>query len=449
LITASTAGAQTDTSSASTPEPSAADTTTPAAAPARSKGVLPIPDYKGDLSKRQQLTGDWNGSRTDLADKGLQFQFDWVQIGQGVVSGGRDTGLGYTGNLDYVMFLDFDRMGLVPGGMLKIRGETRYGEAVNGKSGQILPVNTPALFPLTNKPDETVPFTLTDVVYFQYLSEKFGLFAGKMDTLDGDPNEFASGRGDTQFLNSNLVFNSVSALSVPYSTLGAGFVWNPSKQILLTGSVINTADSSTTTGFDHVEDGWTGSLEADFQYKLGDLPGGMNVGGIYAWAREFNDFGRLVFVPGEGLSATTKDSTWAIYWSGWQYLFVEDKSDAPINIANGLPDRQGLGLFARAGVADDETNPVEWTVNGGFGGRGLIPSRDNDMFGVGYFYMSLQSQRFLATAGIQDHSQGFEAFYNIALTPAALLTFDVQVVEPPNTRLDTGVVLAARLHLKF
>lgn len=443
LLFAATAGAQTE----STPPP-----TTPAAPDAAaepSKGILPIPDYTGDLSNRKLLTGDWNGSRTDLAKKGLQFELDWVQVGQDVVSGGQDTGMGYTGNLDYIMLVDFYRMGVLPGAMLKVRGETRYGESVNGQAGALLPVNSPGAFPLTNDPDQTVPFTLTDVLYSQFLSEKFGLFIGKLDTFDGDPNQFASGRGDTQFLNQNFILNAVGALSVPYSTLGAGFLWNPTKQIMVTGGVMNTADSSTTTGFNHLEDGWTASLEADFQYRLGDLPGGMNVGGIYAWANDFHEFGRLVFEPGQGLTASTKDSTWAVYWSGWQYLFVEDKSDAPIDISHGLPNRQGIGLFARAGVADNETNPIEWTANGGIGGRGMIPGRDNDTFGVGYFFLSVQTERLLHPQSIRDHGQGFEAFYNIAITPAALLTLDVQLVESPDTTLDTGVVLGARLQLKF
>ena len=39
------------------------------------------------------------------------------------------------------------------------------------------------------------------------------------------------------------------------------------------------------------------------------------------------------------------------------------------------------------------TKPTEWAVSGGIGGRGLIPSRDNDCFGVGYYYNSIQTLR--------------------------------------------------------
>jgi len=46
---------------------------------------------------------------------------------------------------------------------------------------------------------------------------------------------------------------------------------------------MNTADSSTTTGFDDFGKGVTWTTEADFQYRLGHLPGGMNLGGLWSF----------------------------------------------------------------------------------------------------------------------------------------------------------------------
>ena len=51
-------------------------------------------------------------------------------------------------------------MGLVPGGLITIRAEARYGNPVNFASGQTLPVNTMALFPLTDELDEDVAITV-------------------------------------------------------------------------------------------------------------------------------------------------------------------------------------------------------------------------------------------------------------------------------------------------
>jgi porin len=414
------------------------------------QGLLPVPDYGGDLWNRSRLSGDWGGTRTDLANKGVQVDVDWTQYVQGVVDGGLDRSTRYGGHLDYLVNLDLMRMGLIPGALVRFRAESRYGESVNGISGQVLPVNTTALFPLTNRLDEDVAIAITDLNYTQFLSEHLAVFFGKLDTLDADLNDFASGRGKSQFMNANFVFNSALALRLPYSTLGAGVLWLPTQNITVNASIINTTDSSTDTGFDDFGDGQTVSAEADFQYRLRGLPGGMNVGGLYSFNQDFNQIGgRLIFQPGQQLAVEQEDDTWAVYWSTWQYLFVEDPSDAPIDLADGVPDREGVGIFARFGVADQDTNPVEWSASFGVGGRGMIPSRDDDVFGVGYYYTHFQETRVGGLLGFEDEGQGFETFYNVAITPASHLTFDMQLADPALPRTDTAVILGGRLNLSF
>ena len=434
----------------------AQDTLTNSTASAQaSAGLIPIPDYSGGLLTRSYLSGDWGCARTNLADKGVQFGLEWNQYVQGVVDGGRDRRAEYGGNVDYTLNLDLMRMGVVPGGLVKFRAESRYGNSVNGASGTVFPVNSDAFFPITSKPDDDVAFTITDLNYTQFLSEHLGVFLGKLNTLDADLNEFASGRGTSQFMNANFLFNLAMALRLPYSTLGAGIIWMPlplgtNGGITVSSSVINTADSSTTTGFNDFGKGSSWTTEADFQYHLGHLPGGMNVGGLYSFDQQFARLNsRLVFAPGEGLSVPSKNSTWAVYWSAWQYLFTPDESRLPIDLLNGKPDQHGIGLFSRFGFADKETSPIEWAVSGGLGGRGIIPSRGDDTFGVGYYYNQIQTTRLFSVLGIENSTQGFECFYNIAVTPAFHMTLDAQVVEPLNIGLHTATVLGLRASLEF
>jgi porin len=427
----------------------------PASSSMASAGLLPVPDYSADLWTRQYLSGDWGGLRTNLADKGIQVGLEWNQYVQGVADGGRNRATEYGGNVDYTLNLDLMRMGVLPGALIKFRAESRYGLSVNGAAGPILPVNSDAFFPITAKPDQDIGITITDLNYTQFLSPHLGLFVGKLDTLDGDPNEFASGRGTSQFMNANFLFNPAMALRLPYSTLGAGVVLmpippGPHGGITVSSTVINTADSSTRTGFDDFGKGTSWTTEADFQYRLGQLPGGMNVGALYSFNQHFARLNtRLVFQPGQGLVVPTKDSTWAVYWSAWQYLFTEQPGKRPLEQLIGEPKQRGIGLFARFGFADKETNPVEWAVSGGVGGRGLIPSRDNDCFGLGYYYNSIQTLRLSSPLGIKDSSQGFECFYNIAITPACHLTLDLQVVDSPQKRLPTATVLGLRSSFDF
>lgn len=414
------------------------------------KGILPVPDYAGDLQERPALTGDWNGTRAKLADDGIQFQFKWVQYGQGIASGGLDDVVRYGGVGDYLINLDLDRMGAVPGGLVTFRGESRYGKSVNGQVGTVLPVNTNAYFPLTGDLDDDIAFTITDLLYTQFLSERFGIFLGKMDTLNGDSNEFAGGRGTTQFMNSNFVFNSALALRLPYSTLGVGAAWMPTDRMSITATLFNTADSSTSTGFDDFGDGLSVTLEAQFQYELGELPGGMTLGGLYSFDQDFAEIGgRIILDEGESLALPTQNDTWAVYWNGWQYLWAEAGGDGPIVVGDGRVDRRGFGLFARLGVADRKTNPVGWSGCIGIGGRGLFASRSEDTYGVGYFYTDIQPTRFTNVALIGDGSQGIEAYYDFAITNSVNLTLDAQFIEPPYAGADTAIVLGARLGISF
>jgi hypothetical protein len=49
----------------------------------------PKDPYSGDILSRSTLTGDWWGSRNQLADKGVTFDLSVTQVGQGVVTAAR------------------------------------------------------------------------------------------------------------------------------------------------------------------------------------------------------------------------------------------------------------------------------------------------------------------------------------------------------------------------
>ena len=83
----------------------------------------------------------------------------------------------------------------------------------------------------------------------------------------------------------------------------------------------------------------------------------------------------------------------------------------------------------------------------GVGGQGVIPERDNDTFGIGYYHLSLSN-------GMPDmfHSeQGVECYYNIEVTPWMHVTPDLQVIVNPGGTDDNDVALVGglRVHLSL
>jgi porin len=423
-------------------------------AAAETKGILPVPDYSGDVWSRLKLTGDWGGKRQEWADEGVQISVDWNQWVQGVTNGGRSEHTLYGGQFDYLVYIDLMRMGVMDGALIKFRAQSRYGETINPYSGLILPANFASFYPIDDRPDEDVQFAVSDLNLTQFLSSEFAVVVGKIDTADGDPNEFASGRGTSQFMNFNLIFNPVLALRLPYSTLGAGAVWLPvqdkDRGFTLVNMLFNTVDSSTSSGFNDFGDGLTWNGEADWQYRLDDLPGGTNLGALYSWNQDFTEIsGQFTFIPGQGVSIPQTNHTWALYWSAWQYLTVKNPVDEAINLSNGIADREGVGLFTRVGIADQDTNPIKWSASGGLGGRGGFGDRPNDTYGVGYYYTALESDKLSGFVGVEDHTQGVEAYYTLGFTPAVNLTFDLQYVTSAADALDDATIAALRLGLKF
>lgn len=414
----------------------------------KSSGILPLPDYSGNFDERSYLLGDFGGKRTEWARKGFTFDIDYNQYFQGVTEGGIDRDSEYGGTIDYNFSFDFDRMGLIPGGLLQMRAVSRYGNSVNGISGAAIAVNTDATHPSTSPADEDVSLWLPVINYTQFLSEKFALGFGKYDTYDS-ANEFLGGRGQSQWWNQNLTVPVSPALIIPYSTLGGVALFMPNPNMTITGMVATSTDTSNSSGFDDFDDGMFGLLSLTNQYQISSLPGGFGLMFGYGWDGDFREInGRINYDSGQ-LAVTKKDSTWFVSADFWQYLWVEDDSSQPVDINNGRQDLQGVGVFSRVQFADNDTNPLDYSISSGVGAKGLIPGRDNDAMGIAYNYNHLNEGRFLKAIGIAGSSSVFEAFYNVELTPAVHMTLDAQVVGSVLPNVDTAVVFGASMQIEF
>ncbi|MHC4326036.1 MAG: carbohydrate porin, partial [Planctomycetota bacterium] len=151
--------------------------------------------------------------------------------------------------------------------------------------------------------------------------------------------------------------------------------------------------------------------------------------------------------PGTGISTEKESDAWAISWSGWQYLFSEEGAGA-VDPRNGRQDLQGLGIFAQLGIGDEDTNPVSWSIAAGLSGRGSIPGRDADTWGVGCFYNELQDLD-PGTLVFEDSVSGVEAYYDIALSGWASLTLDAQWLRSAFPSVDDATILGARVNVSF
>ena len=381
----------------------------------------PPSPYSGDLFTRSTLTGDWGGMRNELAEKGVTLDLSITQAGQGVVGGGKSGAWQYGGRGDIIMNLDSGKLGLWPGGFLNLEAEGNWASAVNLNSGALMAVNTSQIFPL---PGEN--FDLISLNFSQFLSPYFGLTIGKYATItssSGDMNEFAHGKGDTQFMNLALNFNPLLAFTVPYSTLGTGVIVLPTKdpnEAIVNVMVLQANGQPNTSGFGDLDGNKivlaaSGRLRTDFF----SLTGHQSFGTTFS-NKKFTSIDQRLGSIIETRSLSGAKGSWNIYYNFDQYLYEPKK---------GVD--QGIGLFGRLGVSDGDPNFMKFFGSFGVGGKGVFESRPHDQFGLGYYYINnsnptLQGQ--LQTIKLLRDEYGFEAYYNFAITPWLQLTPDIQVV---------------------
>jgi len=377
--------------------------------------------YSGDLWTRSTLTGDWGGLRNQLAEKGVTLDVSLTQSGQGVVNGGKSGAWQYGGRGDIILNLDSQKLGLWPGAFLNLEAEGNWASAVNANTGALMPVNNSQILPLPG-----ANFDLISLNFSQFLSPYFGLTFGKYATItatSGDMNEFAHGKGDTQFMNMALNFNPLMAVTVPYSTLGTGLIVLPTKdpkEAIVTVMVLQANGQPNTSGFGDL-DGNKITLAAEGRVRTDffSLTGHQLFGTTFSNKKATSIDQRLGSIV-ETRTLDGKKGSWNLYYNFDQYLY-EPKKGA---------DR-GVGLFGRLGVSDGDPNFLKFFGSFGVGGKGVFDSRPLDQFGLGYYFINIASptiQGPLQTRSFLRDEYGFEAYYNFAITPWLKLTPDIQIV---------------------
>jgi porin len=301
-----------------------------------------------------------------------------------------------------------------------------------------MPVDMNALFPVP-KQDKA---TLSELYYLQFLTPWLGVMAGKMSPRDA--NVFAHDETE-QFMNIAFNINPVIGTTLPIlCTLAAGGILRPRDWFMLTTLALDSEGGCDKSGFDTVLKRGTSVIQtAEFTIKPFGLPGHQRVG--WTWTdRSQIQFSQspidiieaIITGSTAGLKREKKD--WSVIYDFDQYLYLQP----------GSTDR-GLGLFGRVGVGNKIVNPIQGFYSIGLSGKGLVPGREKDSFGIGYYYIHLSEElpRFIKKRGRDE--QGGELYYNVAVTPWLHLTPDLQIIHPAAKKVNTTVVGGLRFKADF
>lgn len=431
-----------------------------AALTAASFQVLAMPEavpetWGGELATRPRLTGDWGGLRDAMARKGIVLDADVYWMPQTITSGGRDSGSSDWGNAIVALTVDTGKLGLWPGGYFKVQTISSFGDNLLKESGALIPANQFWMLP-TAKPDTGIQ----ELTYTQFFSPHFALQLGKINTI-APTNQF---HGDyrTGFLYTALNLPLALAL-VPLSAYGATALWLPSHEVTVAGMVLDPngtiMDDSLNNAF---SDGVMALLSGDLKVKPFGLPGHQNL--TLAWSnkerpsliQDPSNYARTLLTarfprlgsPGPILieilethapalllptqPLNTENDTWAAVYSFEQYLWQPDAAS-----------KRGLGTFFSFGVSDGKANPIKYSYSLGLVGKGIVPGRAYDEFGIGWSLTEFSDNfvpylRDTFNLGL-DRESAVEVYYNFAATPWLSISPSYQYISPAmNKALDSN-----------
>jgi porin len=419
--------------------------------------LTPVSDYTGDFWSRATLFGDPGGERTRLYNQGITLDAQLTQVYQGVTSGGSANGRGHgesNGLFEANMTLDTAKLGLWPGGLIILTGQSSFGDPLKDQAGNLSPVNATALWPIAyDNSTELMEYHL-----IQALSDKTVAIVGRLDPTNYlDQNSF-SDTSDNQFLNVSMNSNPLFGAFLTYSTYAALFMTKMTDDLTLAYGAWTPNTKPGDYGGDWHDYG--AAVYPQFRYKALGHPGA--IAAILAYtSKDSVDVGNPRLLPGliTG-NLPTKSDNWIVELTGEQYFWEPKgasvpraeggrKEDFHVATKDFAADRPGVGVFYRFSYVPEDRNPYTMYLSGGVGGRGVIPGRPHDRFGVGAYWLKESGDLDKQPGNLVGDETGVEAFYNFAITPWMQLSADAQWISPGKTLSEDAWILGTRLNIRF
>jgi len=388
---------------------------------------VPIQAQPGWL-EREYLTGDWNGARAWMQDRGATLEFTYTGEYFGVARGGRNTNRAheYIGMIDVTFELDTGKAGGWNGGTFFLWMEHLHGRGISAEHlGAFQNITTL----------EAEPFTQLNEFWYRHAWEdgRHWVEMGKMDAnADFAVSDFAGGFVHSSFgAPPNIPFPTF-----PETGLGLSAHFEPAKWAALQagifdGAALGESTFGTRTMFDR-EGGHIGLFEFHLKpvFAHGKLPGTYRFGAwrhTGAWDEITEAEEPRVFGCNHGLYAVFD-----------QRLFKENDTEG---------DEQGLGALFKFIWAPEDRNEVTRTIVAGVTYTGAIPGRDKDEAGIGVAHVDF-SRRVRRMDG-RNRETALEFHYTAEITPFFSVKPVFSAVFNPNGHGRDAYAAGLRWVLKF
>jgi porin len=398
------------------------------------------------------FTADWSGLRTRLADDGITFNVQYAAEVWSNVTGGESPGTVYTGLMSLQGNVDLQKLVGWQGASVSTRWYWLSGQDISATNlgNNIFTVSNISGFPT---------FRMNELWFQQsFLSNRISIRLGQLAA----DSQFCISTYDTFFLNGTFGWSPDLSTNIPNG--GPGYPMGvPGVQLALTpwnwltyqGAVFQGdvfAQNVNRHGFRwdlSPSNGYFSIHELIFRtnQRTGaiGLPGEFRIGGWFDTAPDPD-------------ASSTQPWNYGLYFIADQMLYRIPQSTSVPLIANSgqetaapsLTDK-GLGIFAYIGLAPRNSSVINFYVDGGLNYKGLIPTRDNDVLGVGFAYGHLNNNP-QGNDGSSNpgYEMVFEATYQIMLNPWLSLQPDVQyVIQASSADIPNALILGTHATVSF
>lgn len=401
-----------------------------------------------DIWTRDKLTGDWGGSRTSLAEHGVDIGLNYVGEGIGNLSGGIKSGWSYEGRAEFSLDLDLDKLA-------GWQGATAHGNVfqIHHTNGSPAVTYTGSLADPSNIEARQATRLYTLWLQQNLFDDKLSIRAGQLAADD----EFMTSDTAGNLINGTFgwaVLGSANMTSggpaYPLPTPGVRVEVAPTKSLAVRAAVF----SGDPAGDDCVDDAqvcnkrgttfstsggalWMGEL----QYSINQEEGAAGLPGTYklgAWYETGNFADQRYGLDSGGGLVSLSDPTVVNPYNHWGDHGIYAIADQTV----WKQEAQSLAVFARLGGAPSDRNLVSFYADGGFAFTGLVPGRDADVLAFGAAYSKISGDAADADRDAQmllpdpslparDHELVFEVSYTAQVTPWWTLQPDFQYIVHP------------------
>ncbi|MEO6053310.1 MAG: carbohydrate porin [Chthoniobacterales bacterium] len=426
------------------------------------------PDFPENISQFPQsifftdgVTGDWWGERTKLKDHGVDIFGGYTAEVWGNTTGGMSRGSVYTGLLNFGLNLDLEKAVGWKDASIRTNWLWLSGSDISQEHvGNFLTVSNIAGFQTLRM------FEL----WFQQklLDDKVSLRMGQL----GADTEFIISDYAATFINSTFGWPAFMGNNVPnggpaypIGTLGIRLALNPVdwftfQTAAFQGNVY--AQNVNRYGFRwqlNSANGYFFINEAQFRWNHRDaetgLPGQFKAGAWFHTA-EFVNYANGSSVYGD----------YGIYFIVDQMLWRKPVPAASLakdgkatadhkEVSAAAKSDQGLGWFGRIAFDPQDRNFVGFYFDTGINYKGLIPTRDKDIFGIAFAYAQLGqgAQQAELNSGLTGVGAEMvvEVTYQAQLNKWLSVQPDLQYIINPggNQTLGNAFVLGGRVSVAF